>query len=594
MRNELATNRFEKIEFQKVKIVYGQLPTLLVVNVMAAVALVYGLWDYVPLTHLLTWLMIIVTMVFSCYVLWFRYLKFTRYKKSSNHTHNNTSTWRLYFSVGSAAAGIFWGTAGVLFVIPTYIPIQFFVLFILMGMGAGALMSLTITLSAFYLFLVPLLLPVSITLLFQNEAIYVALGICTLLYLSGLCYLAKFFHSALIDSIDLRIQNLDLSKKLYAQKEATKKANISKSTFLAAASHDLRQPLHALSLLHSILDDTIKDDCGKKVIQKINLSTNALESLFNSLLDISRLEAGVLQTNFSHFPLRKIFDKLESEFSTEINNRSQVLVFSPCDTVLNSDAVLLELILRNFVANAIRYTPSGKILLHCEVSQDSLHIHVSDTGIGIEINQQQEVFQEFHQLNNPEKDRNKGLGIGLTIVQKTAKLLEHPISLVSAPGQGSTFSITVPRGSSSQALVDEARALNNDTSGIDGVIVLVDKDVQVRKSIHQLFESWGFECYSAAFAEDIVDQIKVRNLRIQGIIADYCLPESKTGIDAIQLLHDEFGNDIPAVLIIGVKDPDVLQHVISSNLPLLYKPIAPSKLRDFLWHSQRLFSRVSS
>lgn len=578
MSYTVLPDKLAQIKSEKIKVLYRHLPPLLTVNGLVSLALVYGIWASVNAGLLLVWLFCMLLMI-----VW-RGATYLRYKQSTGHSDTTVEAkWGTQFTAGSAMAGVLWGAAGVLFYTPSDLTSQFFVLFILMGMGAGSMASLTIHLPAFYLFFPTMMLPIGVVLLTQDEPIMVALGLCAFLYVGGLSYFARTLNRSLVESLSLRFENIDLVKKYKVQKEEAEMANIAKSKFLAAASHDLRQPLHALTLLHSVLQDRIDDDQSRKIMRQINVSTAAMESLFDTLLDISRLEAGALVPSINHFELQDIIDKLHNDYVMESAKRGLSYVCEPCDVVLKTDPVLLEQILRNYLTNAFRYTHKGEIKLHCEPVVNGVNIHVTDTGIGIAKQQQVEIFREFHQINNVERDRSKGMGLGLAIVHRVAHLLHHPIFVESNVGAGSTFSITVPLGEKDQVDAKVHSVLAEpDTCDPDIAIALVDDDVQVRESMQALFEFWGCKLFSAASANDVLSQVTAENKTLHGIIADYRLSEYNTGVDAIRCIREALGQNIPAVIVTGDTEAEKQPDVQESGLQLLHKPVAPAKLRTFL------------
>jgi signal transduction histidine kinase len=217
------------------------------------------------------------------------------------------------------------------------------------------------------------------------------------------------------------------------QRDEAERANIAKSKFLAAASHDLRQPLHALRLFTSALDERIRYPDVRRIVSNINDSVRALEGLFSALLDVSRLDAGVLQPVLRHFRLQELTGRLMKDYAPEAEVKGLRLACVPTEAVVYSDPALLERILRNYVSNAIRYTDVGEVTMLCIEDDRNVRIEVRDTGIGIAPEQQRDIFNEFYQLHNPERDRTKGLGLGLAIVDRVARLLDHPIAVRPLP-----------------------------------------------------------------------------------------------------------------------------------------------------------------
>jgi signal transduction histidine kinase/CheY-like chemotaxis protein len=366
-----------------------------------------------------------------------------------------------------------------------------------------------------------------------------------------------------------------------AAREEAEQASIAKSRFFAAASHDLRQPLHSLGLFTSALDEHLNSPQARETARNIRESITALQSLFDALLDLSRLDAGIVTVQARNVDVQALFDRLAREFHAEAVERELRLRFVPTRAVVRTDPLLLERILTNLVANALRYTEHGGVAVGVRRRGDRVAIEVCDTGVGIPPDKQALVFEEFYQVSNPGRDRSRGLGLGLAIVQRLARLLEHPLSLRSVPGRGSCFSIELPlaqgpadaRGEEMPTIHDEA---------LRGVRVLVvDDDMMVREGTAALLRQWRGEPHTAASGseallaldEGFVPDVMIVDLRLGG---------AQDGIDVIESLRRRLGHEVPALLVSGDTGAVELLRVRSSGIPLLTKPVAPSKLRSVL------------
>ena len=370
---------------------------------------------------------------------------------------------------------------------------------------------------------------------------------------------------------------------LAAKKDMAERANHAKSRFFAAASHDLRQPLHALSLFVAALKAHNQQPEAQTLIDNIEASTAVMELLFNALLDISQLDAGAIAAHPVHFPLQKMLRDLDQQFSALAEEKGLRLRFRPCNVTLYSDPLLLERILINLIANAIHYTDDGGVLVGCRRRGRMVRISVVDTGRGIPPDQQESVFHEFVQLHNPARDRSKGLGLGLAIVSRLARLLGHRMDLRSRPDHGSVFSIDVPCG--------DARLIQPPTVASapghlpdDALVLLVDDESAILRGMAELFDSWHIDlvtAYSAAEAEQWLDSIgRVPDV----IVSDYRLPDDTDGIEVIARLRQKFGRDIPAILVTGDTAPDTILRISQAGFPMLHKPLRPAKLRALLTH----------
>ncbi|TXH74524.1 ATP-binding protein [Thiobacillus sp.] len=370
---------------------------------------------------------------------------------------------------------------------------------------------------------------------------------------------------------------------LAAKKDMAERANQAKSLFFAAASHDLRQPLHALSLFVAALKARNQQPEAQTLIDNIEASTAAMELLFNALLDISRLDAGTIETHPVHFPLQKMFVELEQQFGALAAEKQLRLRFRPCDVTLYSDPLLIERILVNLIANAIRYTDDGGILVACRQRGNLVRISVIDTGRGIPPDQQESVFQEFVQLHNPARDRSKGLGLGLAIVSRLGRLLGHRVDLLSRPGHGSVFSIDVPSGET-RLIQPPTTAHSPGSIPVDALVLLVDDESAILRGMAELFDNWQIDLVTAHSADEAEHWLTSLDRVPDVIVSDYRLPDDIDGIEVIARLRQKFGQDIPAILVTGDTAPDTILRISQAGFPLLHKPLRPAKLRALLTH----------
>ncbi len=381
--------------------------------------------------------------------------------------------------------------------------------------------------------------------------------------------------------LEKRIQ--EATADLAAKKDMAERANHAKSRFFAAASHDLRQPLHALSLFVAALKARNHQTEAQTLIDNIEASTAAMELLFNALLDISRLDAGTIEARRVHFPLQKLLDDLDNQFSALAAEKHLRLHFRPSNVTLYSDPLLLERILGNLIANAIRYTDDGGVLVGCRRRGRMLRISVVDTGRGIPPDQQESVFHEFVQLHNPARDRSKGLGLGLAIVSRLGRLLGHRVDLRSRPGHGSVFSIDVPFGDA-QLIQPLTAASAPEQIPDDALVLLVDDESAILRGMAELFDNWQIDLVTAHSAGEAEHWLASIGRVPDVIVSDYRLPDDTDGIEVINRLRQKFGRDIPAILVTGDTAPDTILRISQAGFPLLHKPLRPAKLRALLTH----------
>ncbi len=353
-----------------------------------------------------------------------------------------------------------------------------------------------------------------------------------------------------------------------------------RTKFFAAASHDLRQPLHAISLYLPVLEEDSESDRSRQMTAAIGNACDSMNMLLDSLLEVSRLDAGVIEPQFSEAPLADILDQLATEFGPQAAARSLELRVVPASGWVNTDIALLWPILRNLLSNAIRYTPRGRILVGARRRGDKITLEVWDTGIGIAADQQERIFEEFHQLGNPERDRNQGLGLGLAIVRRLAKLLDHPLELRSEPGRGTVFRLTLPltgEPALAEAGGDGATPAPPDMAGM--LAVLVEDDSEVREATKFMLERWRCTVIAADTAADAAAQVSDGGRIPDFILADLRLRGSDTGVQAIEALREAVGAPVPGLIVTGDTDPGRLRHVAASGYTLLHKPLSAARFR---------------
>src|SRR5882672_6706047 len=369
--------------------------------------------------------------------------------------------------------------------------------------------------------------------------------------------------------------------RLYQQLEA---ANLAKSRFLAAASHDLRQPLHALNLFVAQLRTETDPAERSRVTAQIDAAVTAMNDLFNALLDISKLDAGVLAPEPAAFPVARILQRIERTFAPAAQEKGLRLRMVPSGAWVSSDPILLERILLNLVSNAIRYTDRGGVIVGCRRRGGELRIEVSDSGIGIPEDQRENIFGEFYQVAGSERDSRGGLGLGLAIVDRLCRLLDHRLELTSTFGRGSRFAVSLPRVAAQQEEPIEhsiaSSAIADPAAG--KLVVVIDDDALALDAMRGLLRRWGClvvtaEAEGAALAS-LADDDQCPDL----IISDYRLADGHTGIDAIQRLRSAFQAPIPAFLVTGDIAPERLSEASANGFHLLHKPVGPMALRAML------------
>ncbi|WP_114860407.1 PAS domain-containing protein [Azospirillum brasilense] len=380
--------------------------------------------------------------------------------------------------------------------------------------------------------------------------------------------------------------NTDVTDRLEAEdalrraKEEAERAALSKSKFLASASHDLRQPMQSLFLFSGALHGHVQGEKGIKALRLLESGLDALKGLLDSLLDVSRLDAGVVKPTLEDFPVALLLDHIAAGYAPVARGKGLDWTMEGCPLNIRSDRVLLGRMIRNLVENAIRYTERGSIVITCTVVDGRMRITVADTGIGISAEHLPRIFEEFHQVGNPERDRSQGLGLGLAIVQRIGQLLGHEVTVRSTPGVGSVFTIEVPLGETPKPVeaVSAAPAPVVAGAGEERLAMVIDDDAIVLLGLQAILREWGYEVLIAGSGEQAVEKLRSGSRKPDIIIADYRLREGRVGTDAILDIRRLFDAEIPAIVVTGETGPECQRDAVRHGFGLMHKPVTPRQL----------------
>ncbi len=351
------------------------------------------------------------------------------------------------------------------------------------------------------------------------------------------------------------------------------RANVAKSKFLAAASHDLRQPVQSLMLLMEVLSGRAKDDATRKVLGTMDRALSALKMLLDGLLDVSRLDAGAVQPAPAVFPVSELLERVAAASRPVAVRKGLILHIVPSRAHVTSDPMLLGRILQNLVENALRYTDTGRILVGCRRRGAHLRIEVWDTGIGIPPDRQEDIFQEFVQVGNASRDRDQGMGLGLAVVRRLAEMLGHRVSLRSEPGRGSVFAVEIPLA---EAPAPAEPAVQHDDARRATVLVVED-DVIVREGLRLMLAERGHRVLAAASRAEalaLLGECAVPDV----IVADYRLRDGETGTEVIREVRRRLGRTLPGILVTGDTAPERLAEGEAGNFRVLHKPVVAQEL----------------
>ncbi|AUW60624.1 hybrid sensor histidine kinase/response regulator (plasmid) [Sphingobium sp. SCG-1] len=375
-------------------------------------------------------------------------------------------------------------------------------------------------------------------------------------------------------------ERLGVEAALREAKGLAEQANLSKTRFLAAASHDLLQPLNAARLFVSALEDRRMALASRALINQTSSALESVEYLLEALMEISKLDAGAVVPELREFPIGDLLRNMKAEFLPLARAGGLELRISDCGTWVRSDARLLRRVLQNFISNAIKYTKTGTVSVEWTIRGDVVRLSVTDTGPGIPAEHHVEVFQEFFRLDGGAP--NRGMGLGLAIVQRASRMLDHPVHLESKQGVGSTFSIDVPTTTAqATSIAIPALAKRRDLSALR--ILVIDNDISILSAMTALLSGWGCEVLTARAADEAVSYLRSHDAILPHLIlADYHLDCDALGDDAVRLFRSEANAQIAAIIITADRSPDLRQHLMRNGFHVLTKPLKPAQLRAML------------
>jgi signal transduction histidine kinase/AmiR/NasT family two-component response regulator len=470
------------------------------------------------------------------------------------------------------------------------------------GLSGGVLSGIGVRARMYWLVCLPMTAGLMSALLYQGSPVNPVLPIALLVLLGSNGIFAHNIERKISSAIELRFENIALVEQLHQRTHAAEQANMAKSKFLAGASHDLRQPVHALNLFLESLSLTLLDAKQETIVTHAKAASRASRELLDTLLDFSRIEAGVMQPKPTCVPLAGLLRQLEDEFGPQADNKGLVYRSRDCFDAVHSDASLLLVILRNLVANAIRYTERGGVLLAVRSRGTDKVIEVWDTGIGIDPLHHEDIFQEFQQIANQERDHRKGLGLGLAIVRRLAQAMALELTLASRPGRGSVFSLRLPGVPRSVQLAEEAASappaafelladINTGGSPLQNLkVLLVDDEVLVLEGMRTLLGEWG--CDVVVFkdiegAVQYIQHVDETTPPFDLLITDYRLENGVTGGQvihavraALEMRHPNCTLKPPSIILTGDTDPTRIAQAQSVGAILLHKPIETQVLHE--------------
>ena len=496
--------------------------------------------------------------------------------------------WGRAWTVGSTIAGALWGIAGVAWFAPGDIGHQALLIVCLFGVIMGGIYLTSVYKPTLYGFALPALVPLIARIAYEGDSLHAFIAAVLSIVLAFILRFGHKLNDLMAESLAMRYENVDLIAELKAQTAAADRArataeaaNRGKTQFLAAASHDLRQPLHAMGLFAAALSARAHDLQALHLVRSINASVEALERLFSAVMDISKLDAGAIAPKRSVFALGPMLERLRREFAPLAAAKGLRLTVVPTRALVESDPVLLERILANLASNAVRYTERGGVVIGARRRADGIRLETWDAGVGIAEHERERIFEEFYQIAAPAGRGGKGIDLGLAIIRRLAALLEHPVSVRSRPGTGSCFAIEVRRALPSVASSATAQAAQaTHTTPLSGACVaVIDDEEIVLQGMRALFGAWGASVVAATSCDALIAALGEAQAYPDLIVADYRIAPDESGIDAIARLHGELGERVPALLISGDSSADTLEALHLSGIDFMLKPVLPEELK---------------
>ncbi len=500
--------------------------------------------------------------------------------------------WGRYWAAGSAAAGALWGIAA-WFAYPASPAQEALLIVCLFGVVLGGLNLTAVYRPSFYAFVLPALVPLIVRVALPGDAVHVYTALVMAVVLLFVLIFGHHVNDVLTHSLAIRYENADLIGELRARtraaqdaRAAAEAANHAKSQLLAAASHDLRQPLHALGLYVAALAAQAREDASGELVASVQAAAETLDAQFEQLLDFSRLDAGALTPVIEDVALEPLFARLRAEFVPLALARGLSLAIVPTRLAVRTDPQLFARIVRNLVANAVRYTRIGGIVVGARRARGGVRLEVVDSGCGIAAEHLPRIFDDFYQIARTGVDERSasGMGLGLAIVRRLAALLGHAVTVASAPGRGSRFAVVAPRAEMSSARTQRPRATPVQTIApvparlARALVAVIDDDRAAVAAMRALFATWGARVAGGASADEVLAACGDAGRYPDLVVVDLHLADGDSGIAALRRLHDELGLAIPALVVSGDTGERARRRVRDAGYAFLPKPVHAAAL----------------
>lgn len=572
--NHNASSQGEAFVVAKIKLLAAQRTLLWAGNLSAATIAAYVFWQGGQSPAAIYWLC-------AHYLLaLFRFWDIRRYRRGFLKTRQQRERWLLQYCIASGLSGCTWGSVGFLYLDFGQPGFAAFVMVTMLGVATAGLPALIAHFPSYVTFATPNILGLSLCLFLQGDEFASSLAALIFLYWCLCMGFGYNMSEATAKSIHTERKMAELYEEVSAAKEEIERISEDKSRFMAAISHDVSQPLYSMMLFMQTLKAKLDTDDQLQLLGRLENSTLSLREMFNSMLEVARMEQGMVDRHDTSFPIARVFDNLESEFQVQAEEKNlKFEVDVDTNTIVHTDSVLLARILRNLISNSIKYTETGFVRVSVEGRSEHVYVRVEDSGYGIPPEEQRNIFREYVQIEVPDRRGAKGLGLGLSVVWRLVKFLALELTLESELGKGSIFTITLPLG---KEMPEEygGKTAFSDTEDLDGLHILILEDnYAVRGGLTALLQSWGCITTDSEFVSELKEKLKKEIRPPDLLISDYRLPGDEDGVTAAHQIRAVTDPLLPVIIVSGDGTRDVLDRVKKCKLTFLPKPVIPTELK---------------
>ncbi len=546
---------------------YQQLPAMIIAPALGALFTAWVLWDAVNTSYLKIGLAAILSISLIRIFLYRKYFSCVRKNEPQQ-------LWHVLAISLALLSGCIWGSTAIFLYPPLQADYEVYMLVLLALVPVAPMAALAVYMPAFYVYYLPCIAPFVITLGLQEGRAEKMTALLLLMMSGAIITFANKYAAMLTEAIRLRLQLAEQTKQL-------EQAAIMKTRFLAAASHDLRQPVHAMGLFIASLQSQCQELQQNKLFTQIAQSILVLRRMLDTMLDISRLDAGIIEVHQQYFKLSELMNRLRDEFAPLAAAQGLEFHYIKSRQIVNTDPVLLERILRNLLTNALKYTQHGRILFGCRRCGENIKIQVCDTGTGIPLTQLENIFIEFIRLENNASQQDQGMGLGLSISQRLTVLLQHSLTVTSQESRGSIFSLSLPCRQRSTELISINR-INHPVTHPDlhqWQVIIVDDDDAVCLGMTTLLTQWHARVIAATNIDELSKKLQKLPQAPDLLITDYRLAQGVTAKNIIRIVNDKFKQAIPTIIITGDTTPARIREAHNAGQTLLHKPVDPDKLK---------------